>query len=384
MNDQPSPSLSICMISDDFLPEVTGVAVHLQQIMLQLIKHGHKVCIITSKEPGQEKVESWNGIKIYRCPSIKMFGFYQAYASKSAIKKILTENQVDIVHLHYLSFLFIRAFNVAQAMDIKCIYTYHMTVDVLTQPLMMKPYRPLISRMIVHYCNKFEKILVPSQKLAEDIKSSGINAPAYFINNPVTYEPTDIVKIPRDNIDFLVLYAGRLSPEKNIPFLINAFFLISKIKPQSHLWIAGHGNMRSTLEKQINNLGITNSVKFFGHVPHEELAGYYNACDVFVLPSLIETQGMVALEAMRFSKPVIVTSSIVSADELVSQGDNGFIVNPESIDELAERLVELANDPVLCEKMGKNGLERSRQYDPDTVTAALIKHYRTLLQMTVL
>ena len=378
MKSNASRIFSICMISDDFLPEVTGVGVHLQHMMVQLLKLGHKVCIITTKRPGQEAEEVWNGVKVYRCSSIRMFGFYQAFASKAAIKNILTENQVEIVHFHYLSFLLIQAFNAAQELAIKTIYTYHMTADHLTQPLLMKPYRPLIAKMIVHYCNKFGRILAPSRQLVDDIKRSGVNTPAYFINNPVVFESKEISKISRDDVDFLVFYAGRLNKEKNIPFLIRGFARILNERPRAQLWIAGQGDMRNMLEREVNNLDIASSVKFLGHIPHEHLGDYYSIIDVFVLPSLIETQGMVAMEAMRFGKPVIVTNSIVSADELVTQGENGFIVDSESVDDLAQKLGELAGDSSLREKMGKEGWERSRQYDPESVTTTLVKHYQAL------
>ena len=73
--EKKPPFFSVCMVSDDFLPEVTGVAVHLQHITRQLVENGYRVCIITTKQPGQKAFEQWQGVSIYRMPSIKVFGF---------------------------------------------------------------------------------------------------------------------------------------------------------------------------------------------------------------------------------------------------------------------------------------------------------------------
>ena len=102
-----------------------------------------------------------------------------------------------------------------------------------------------------------------------------------------------------------------------------------------------------------NIWGIGERVMFMGHVEHTEMPQYYAGADVFVLPSLVETQGMVAIEAMFFAKPVIVTDRIISATELVDDGVNGFVVDHTSVQELAKKLTLLSDDAELRNRMGE-------------------------------
>jgi 1,2-diacylglycerol 3-alpha-glucosyltransferase len=109
------------------------------------------------------------------------------------------------------------------------------------------------------------------------------------------------------------------------------------------------------------------------------LARYYKACDVFVLPSLQEAQALAAMEAMWFSKPVIVTNAIVSAEETVDHGVNGFIVNPHSTLDLTQRLESLAADAELRLNQGQASRKRANTYRPELVMEALEEAYTSLV-----
>ena len=124
---------------------------------------------------------------------------------------------------------------------------------------------------------------------------------------------------------------------------------------------------------------MSDHIEFLGFLDHPTLARYYAASDVFVLPSLVETQGLVAMEAMRFARPVIVTRAIVSADELVEHGVNGFIVDPDSVEDLSDRLGQLAAAPALRAAQGKASRVRADAYRPELVVDATEAAYRDML-----
>src|ERR1700730_174373 len=128
----PSEALSICMVSDDFLPPATGVGTHLQTLSDELVRRGHRIAIITTRRPGQPSFEAWRGAKVYRAFTVRLFGFYQALPSRWMIKQILNENDVALVHYHYLGIMLKRAERVGRALNLPQVYTYHMTVDHLT------------------------------------------------------------------------------------------------------------------------------------------------------------------------------------------------------------------------------------------------------------
>ena len=120
-------------------------------------------------------------------------------------------------------------------------------------------------------------------------------------------------------------------------------------------------------------------MKFLGHLNHQELIQYYQNCDVFVLPSLLETLSLVAIEAMSFAKPLIVTDKIVSAMELVEHKVNGYIVNSESVIELASRLSELESNPQLLKEMSEASLNHSKNFDLKIVMNKMLDTYQQVI-----
>lgn len=375
-----SERLSICMVSDDFLPAMTGVGTHIKLVAPELVRRGHQVTVITTRRQGEAEVEHWEGVTIYRTRTLKAYGFYQALPTQAMVRRIFQMIKPDIVHHHYVGFMMRQVCRVAESLKLPQVSTFHFSAEVLTQPLPMRPFRGLIRRLMVSFNNRFDLVIAPSKKLAQQISAEGVHTPVRFITNPVVFGDSTKVLPAERNADFTVLYAGRLGPEKNISYLLKAFAALLKTAPNAILWIAGHGPEEPVLEAMCRQLGITHQVKFLGFLDHPTLARYYAACDVFVLPSLMETQGLVVMEAMWFSRPVIVTSAIVSASELVEHGVNGYIVNPDVVDDLTHRLNTLANDPALRATLGLASRSRANAFLLEPVVDALEASYFGLLQ----
>lgn len=374
-----SERLSICMVSDDFLPAMTGVGTHVKLVAPELVRRGHKVCVITTRRHGEPEVEHWEGVTIYRVRTLKAYGFYQALPSQATVRQIFEAAKPDVVHHHYVGFMMRQVCVIAESLKLPQVSTYHFSAEVLTQPLPMRPFRGLIRRLMVNFNNRFDLIVAPSQNLARQISAEGVHTPVRYITNPVVFgDSAGVVPAERAS-NFTVLYAGRLGPEKNISYLVKAFSVVLKTEPKAILWIAGSGPEGPALQSLCGQLGIARQVKFLGFLDHPTLARYYAACDVFVLPSLMETQGLVVMEAMWFSRPVIVTRAIVSADELVDHGVNGYVVNPDSVEDLTQRLQTLASDTTLRTAMGAASRVRSGAFMPEYVVDALEASYRALL-----
>ncbi|MDP1898956.1 MAG: glycosyltransferase [Rubrivivax sp.] len=370
--------LSICMLSDDFVPAATGVGTHLQSVSEHLAAAGHRVTVITTRRPGQPPREVWQGVDVHRVFTLPMFGFYQALPSTTTLEAIFDLVQPDILHHHYLGVMLLRAMKVARRRRLPQVYTYHMTEDHLTQPVPMRPFRRWIGAQIVKCCNEMDVIVSVSKNLAVQLPAKGITSPVHYISNPVRFQTsTAIEPAPRD-AGFVVMFAGRLDPEKNLPFLLRSFARMRAAVPDASLWIAGSGTQRSRLERLARELNIERHVQFFGFLGHEELCRRYMACDVFVLPSLVETQGLVAMEAMWFGKPLIVARSVVSASELVEEGINGYIVDNDSEDALIERLTAIARDTPARDRMGRASQTRAQAYQPANIVAALESLYATI------
>lgn len=372
-------SLSICMVSDDFLPAMTGVGIHLKIVAPELVRRGHKVCVITTRRKGEQATERWEGVTVYRVFTLKAYGFYQALPSASTVREILLRVKPDLVHHHYVGFMMRQVCRVAQALGVPQVSTYHFSAEVLTQPLPMRPFRGLIHRLMVNYNNRFNMVIVPSRNLAKQVSAEGVRSEVRYITNPVVFGDSAGV-VPADRTDaFTILYAGRLGPEKNIGYLIRAFATLRSALPNAVLWIAGRGPEGPALELLVKQLGQGERVQFLGFLDHPTLARRYAACDVFVLPSVQEAQPLVAMEAMWFGRPVIVTRAIVAAEEMVEHGVNGFIVDPAFVDDLTNCLQALAADPVKRLAQGAASRDRATAYHPELVVDAMVVAYRDML-----
>ncbi len=376
-------TLSICMVSDDFVPEMTGVGVHIKLIGPELVRRGHRVCVITTRRAGEPEVDQWQGVTIYRVFTLKAYGFYQALPSTATVRRILQTVKPDLVHHHYVGFMMRQVCVVAESLKLPQVSTFHFSAEVLTQPLPMRPLRGLIRRMMVNFNNRFDLVISPSKNLAKRITSEGVTTPVRYITNPVVFGDISQVIPAERTTGFTVLYAGRLGPEKNIGYLIKAFGVLLKDVPEAVLWVAGRGPEGAALEALCGQLSVAHRVKFLGFLDHPTLAKYYAACDVFVLPSIQEAQPLVAMEAMRFGRPVIVTRAIDAAEEMVDQGVNGFIVNPESVEDLTHKLRLLASGPQLRLAQGSASLRHAKDFELEKVVEELSAMYVDLKARTI-
>lgn len=349
--------MNICFVSDDFLPSRTGVGVSASTCACELARRGHKVVILTSRAPGQANSEIWEGVYIYRFRSLRTFGFYQALPLPFEIEKVLLENQINVIHTQYLSGMSYMALKLAQKMNIRTYYTHHMTVDHLTQPWPMKPLRPLLSYLIRKFVRQHEYLSAPSRRLANNL-SKELKSPVNYISNPIAEQSlAHSVPFPETQ-NFTVLFVGRLNFEKNIDVLLKGFALAQKEHPTMRLCLAGAGSEEAHLKRLAQKLNITTSVHFLGWVPQSEVGSVYLGSDIFVLPSFIETQGLVVLEAMKAGKPVIISNQVVSAEELVIPGKTGFIFDAIKPEDLADRICYLFTHPELRQQMG----EQAKQF----------------------
>jgi phosphatidylinositol alpha-1,6-mannosyltransferase len=150
---------------------------------------------------------------------------------------------------------------------------------------------------------------------------------------------------------------------KGIDTVIRALPSVLSVLPDARYVIVGEGEVRSDLEKLAAETGVAQNVTFTGEVADAELAQLYRSCNVFVLPSRGkgvrgvaggEGFGRVYIEAALAGKPVVGSLS-GGASEAVLHGKTGFVVNPESREEVAEALVTILNDPQLASRMGSEG-----------------------------
>lgn len=154
-----------------------------------------------------------------------------------------------------------------------------------------------------------------------------------------------------------VLCIGRLSYYKGHKYLVSAIQGYSDIE----VTLVGEGDEKRRLQKQVTAMGLSERVRFTGHVDNEELHTMLSECDVLCLPSVERTEafGVVILEAMRAGKPVVASNVEGSGiGWVVKDGETGLLVEPADPVDLAAALVKVRDNPELARKMGESGRQR--------------------------
>lgn len=149
-----------------------------------------------------------------------------------------------------------------------------------------------------------------------------------------------------------ILFVGGLVKRKGTHLLLSALSKLQSCNNDFWLHIVGDGPEKENLICLAEKAGISNRVIFWGNKDKQELAMIYSIADIFVFPSLHEIWGLVLNEAMASGLPVISSKFAGATYDLVEDGINGFIVNPYKIEEFADKIKILLENPSLCRKMG--------------------------------
>jgi glycosyltransferase involved in cell wall biosynthesis len=183
--------------------------------------------------------------------------------------------------------------------------------------------------------------------------------------------PPIMVSASADSGSFHIVFAGRLAPEKNIPRLLKAIQIVDSPSTPVRCTVIGDGPLKGELETLTEEMRIP--VNYTGQIPNQELiSSRFLDADAFVLPSLEERQGKVLLEAMACSIPVI-ASNAGGIPTVVQNGVNGLLCEPSSAEDIAGKILTLANNLKLRQKLIENGHAYARQHALDVEVNRLMR-----------
>lgn len=153
----------------------------------------------------------------------------------------------------------------------------------------------------------------------------------------------------------VILYASKLQARKYPDHLLEAFRrLPSGIARTPYLVFVGDGEMKEEIERRSAGM---DTVRVLGFKGQQELPAYYRLCDVFILPSVRETWGLVVNEAMNLGKAIVVSDQVGCGADLVRNGENGYVFPAGDIDALSRALHDIVADPGRAARMGQRSLE---------------------------
>lgn len=177
-----------------------------------------------------------------------------------------------------------------------------------------------------------------------------------------------------------ILYVGHLNERKGVTALLNAFAVVAQMQPETRLLMIGDGPLRSSLVATARRLGVHERVEFGGFVQPVDLPGTYARAEIFVLPSLEDTFGVVVVEALACGIPVV-CSRYAGVSSHLSDGTNAFIVDPDDIGQLADRILRLLSDPGLRKQFAGEGQRVARSFEAEAASLPFLDAARAALDL---
>ena len=355
-------SVSILLVTNSYLPIMGGSEIEAQRVSQTLIRRGHKVQILCPGGPPMPAVSRWTddcGIPV------RIFGGSaparirgHVFALRVAWTLIAEARRYDLIYF------LMPGLQVALGA---------LTAHLLGKPFIMKfsgsnEVRRLknsfVGRLQLRFVDKWAgSIMVLNPGMMVEAKECGLQqSKLLWMPNPVDLDefrpplPDEraalrtALGIPSESE--VVLFVGRLAPEKELASLVNAFGRIAASRPRAMLVLVGDGPCRNELHTVAGNLAQEGRIRFTGAVPSSAVHQWVQIADVFALVSSLEGLPVSLIEAMATGLPVVV-SDIPANRQLVDPGIQGLVVETRNADAIGSALGEILESPEMRRRMGE-------------------------------
>jgi glycosyltransferase involved in cell wall biosynthesis len=257
----------------------------------------------------------------------------------------------DVFHAHHPFLLGPAAWRMARRVRRPLVFTYHTRYEKYAHyvPLTRGLVEAAAIRLSTRFAARTDTVIAPSHVIRRDLRARGVAVPIEVVPTGVDlarFRPGDGAQARRRlglaPAGPIVLYVGRLDPEKSVGRVLLAFERIASTVPEARLVLVGQGTEAERLQGQARRLSASGRITFLGVRAHEELPQCYQAADLFLFASETETQGLVLAEAAASGLPAVAVSA-PGADEVVRDGDTGLLTKSDPA-ALAEAAVGLLLD----------------------------------------
>jgi glycosyltransferase involved in cell wall biosynthesis len=303
-------------------------------LILKSLNH-EVLAVVRKNAPYKKDVENL-GIKVIEIEN--KFGYYDFFAIKN-LRKIIKNFEANLVFAH-----------VGKA------------VTLSKKALKKLPKIPLIA---VNHSNNVKRsigadiILSVNKEIFYKTIDGGVAENKSFVMpNFIEFDPELQKPLNLTNLSFdskiRIGTMGRLAPEKGLEYLIRSIKILKDQNCPAELVIAGDGELKQELKNLTNSLNLNEEIKFLGWTNDKEK--FFSSIDIFCLPSLEETFGIVLLEAMKYGKPIISTNCD-GPKTIIKNEVNGILINQKSPEQIAAAILKLKNNPELVFDLVTNARE---------------------------
>ncbi len=365
-------SLRVALVTETYPPEVNGVALTVAQVVKGLRARNHAVQLVRPRQAAGEATDAgprfhevlMRGLPIPRYPNLRM-----GVPSKKALVQLWSVHRPDVVHIATEGALGWSALQAAVHLKLPVssdfrtnfhAYSRHYGIGWLYKPIMA---------YLRKFHNRTQCTMVPTEALKRDLEAGG------FKQLTVVSRGVDIQQfspgrrsaalraewgVAED--DLVVVYVGRLAPEKNLATLTAAFEAVLQVQPRARLVVVGSGPQQGELQARWPQ------AIFAGQRKGEDLAAHYASGDLFLFPSLTETFGNVTTEAMASGLPVL-AFDYAAAAQLIRNGENGVLAPMDDTAAFVRAATHLAGQPALRRQMGAAAALTASELDWSTIVA---------------
>ncbi|GLQ51264.1 glycosyltransferase family 4 protein [Dyella flava] len=376
--------MRIGIISETYPPEINGVALTVHGLATGLAARGHTIDLIRPRqttshadEPGIEALET-RGAALPRYPGLR-FGL----PVPRTLRKRWTEHRPDVIYVATEGPLGRSAVKTAVRLGIPVATGFHTRFDTYANHYGVGFLTPVVHGYLRRFHCRANITLVPTDALAAELTAMGVDH-ARLLRRAVDtklFHPSKRDESLRQSwgVDAdtpVVLYVGRIAPEKNLDLAVSTFRAIQQKAPNArYVWV-GDGPARAALQAAHPDF------IFVGMKRDETLAAHYASADLFSFPSLSETFGNVILEALSAGLPVVAYNEGAAREHLVD-GVNGFRIASGDAAAFTSAAVTLASDIHLIRHMGRNAVESVERLSPDAVIREFENQLNQLVEENV-
>lgn len=382
--------MRIGMLADIYKPHVSGVTNFITLTRRFLEKAGHQVYVFTFGDE-EYKDDEPNVIRSRGLPLVDT-GFYLTFRYSKEAQRLL--KTMDVVHVNHPFLSGRLALRYCQPRGIPIVFTNHTRYDLYAQA-----YLPMIPEAIGEaflqaylppFCRSCDLVIAPSPGMRDVLRKMGVDSNVVVLPNGVDLSPyrEPIEPVCRAELGFreedvLLVYVGRLGPEKNLAFLLRAFAGTAKTYDHVGLLVVGDGPERENLEERAQFTGIAGRVRFTGLVPYERMPRYLAAADAFVTASVTEVHPLSVIEAMAAGLPVLGIQS-PGVGDIVEDDLTGYLCSEEDLAIFTAKMVRLVTEHEKRAQMGERARAAAQAFSIERTTEQLLELYRQAIASAAL
>lgn len=393
--------MRIGLFTDQYYPFVSGVVTSIKMLYDGLTNLGHECYIVTSM--AEDKIKDLekqrkNVINIYGRPyPFKDLRDYRYTFSHRKYLKTIKNLNLDIIHVHTeynISKLAILAHKKLHIPMVHTLHTLWSDYFKYVSPFFDKHFHKLMEKylrkLFTGPVSKNSIIdIVPTKKVYDQSLKYGLNSdiriiptgidldkfnPKHFTNQQINDLKNKLGIKPNQ---FVFLYIGRASKEKNIITLLNSYAKACKGNFDTVFVLVGGGPQLEELKEYCKELQIDNQIIFTNTIPREKLPIYYQLGDIFVNASQSETQGLTYIEALGSSIPLLVQKDDCIKD-VVENYYNGIYFEGE--DDLTLKMKEILRAPETLKKIKSNTINSVFEYSKETYALRVFALYEEAIE----